>query len=169
MKTEQYGYTKAQLTWLMMLRLFIGWHFMYEGMVKIMNPKWTSLPYLLDSKGFASSFFIELTQDNDLMTLINFANEWTLLLIGLGLTLGCLSRLSSVGGMILLAMYTLSHPSFVGADYMMPFEGSYLWIDKNLVELAGLGVLWVFPTSKEIGFDRILAKVCPLLEKFKLI
>ena len=37
MKIEQ-GYTKAQMTWLMMLRLFIGWHFMYEGLVKIMNP-----------------------------------------------------------------------------------------------------------------------------------
>lgn len=33
MKIEQ-GYTKAQMTWLMMLRLFIGWHFMYEGLVK---------------------------------------------------------------------------------------------------------------------------------------
>ena len=59
MKIEQ-GYTKAQMTWLMMLRLFIGWHFMYEGLVKIMNPKWTSLPYLLDSKGPAASFFIKL-------------------------------------------------------------------------------------------------------------
>ena len=80
MKIEQ-GYTKAQMTWLMMLRLFIGWHFMYEGLVKIMNPKWTSLPYLLDSKGPAASFFIKLTQDDSLMTTINFLNEWALLLI----------------------------------------------------------------------------------------
>lgn len=50
-------YTKAQITWLVVLRLFIGWHFMYEGLVKIMNPKWTSMAYLLDSKGPASSFF----------------------------------------------------------------------------------------------------------------
>ena len=92
MKIEQ-GYTKAQMTWLMMLRLFIGWHFMYEGLVKIMNPKWTSLPYLLDSKGPAASFFIKLTQDDSLMTTINLLNEWALLLIGLGLTLGCLYRL----------------------------------------------------------------------------
>ena len=161
MKIEQ-GYTKAQMTWLMMLRLFIGWHFMYEGLVKIMNPKWTSLPYLLDSKGPAASFFIKLTQDDSLMTTINF-------LIGLGLTLGCLYRLSSVGGMILLAMYTLSHPSFVGASYMMPFEGSYLWIDKNLVEFAALGLMCVFPTSQIIGFDRVLGRVCPILHKLKFI
>ena len=168
MKIEQ-GYTKAQMTWLMMLRLFIGWHFMYEGLVKIMNPKWTSLPYLLDSKGTAASFFIKLTQDDSLMTTINFLNEWALLLIGLGLTLGCLYRLSSVGGMILLALYTLSHPSFVGASYMMPFEGSYLWIDKNLVEFAALGLMCVFPTSQIIGFDRVLGRVCPILHKLKFI
>ena len=47
----EHSYTKTQMTWLMLLRLFIGWHFMYEGLGKIMNPKWTSLPYL-----FALSF-----------------------------------------------------------------------------------------------------------------
>ena len=168
MKLEQ-NYTKAQLTWLMVLRLFIGWHFTYEGMLKIMNPKWTSLHYLLDSKGPASSFFIKLTQDDSLMVMINFVNEWALLLVGLGLTLGCLYRLSSVGGMILLAMYTLSHPSFVGASYMMPFEGSYLWIDKNMVEFAALGLMCVFPTSQIIGFDRALGRACPILLKLKFI
>ena len=168
MKIEQ-GYTKAQMTWLMMLRLFIGWHFMYEGLVKIMNPKWTSLPYLLDSKGPAASFFIKLTQDDSMMTTINFLNEWDLFLIGLGLTLGCLYRLSSVGGMILLAMYTLSHPSFVGASYMMPFEGSYLWIDKNLVEFAALGLMCVFPTSHRIVIEGVLGRVCPILHKLKII
>ena len=103
-----------------------------------------------------------MTQDDILMTTINFLNDCALLLIGLGLTLGCLYRLSSVGGMILLAMYTLSHPSFVGASYMMPFEGSYLWIDKNLVEFAALGLMCVFPTSQIIGFDRVLGRVCPI-------
>ena len=150
-----------------MLRLFIGWHFMYEGMVKILNPKWTSLPYLLDSKGPLSSFFIQMTQNDSLMVLVNYV--YALLLVGLGLTLGCLFRLSAVGGMILLAMYTLSHPSFVGASYMMPFEGSYLWIDKNLVELAGLGLLCTFPTSHIIGFDRVVGRKFPILRKLKLI
>ncbi|MDH6534145.1 DoxX family membrane protein [Parabacteroides sp. 52] len=168
MKTDPY-YTQAQLFWLMLLRLFIGWHFMYEGLVKLMNPHWTSLPYLLDSKGPAASFFIELTQHSALMNFINLANEWTLLLVGLGLTLGVFYRLSSVGGMILLLMYTLSHPSFIGADYMMPFEGSYLWIDKNMVEFAALGLLCVFRTSHIYGIDRILKKKCPVLQKFKLI
>jgi len=43
----------------------------------------------------------------------------------------------------------------------MPFEGSYFLIDKNLVELAGLGVLFVFPTARVIGIDRYLIKIFP--------
>lgn len=168
MKTD-FNYTRAQLFWLMLLRIFIGWHFMYEGMVKILNPHWTSLPYLLDSKGPMAPFFVKLTQNAGLMSFINVANEYALLLVGLGLTLGILYRLSSLGGMLLLFMYTLSHPSFIGAEYLMPFEGSYLWIDKNLVELAALGLLCVFPTSRVYGFDRMLGRAYPSLVKYKLI
>nr|WP_106831071.1 DoxX family membrane protein [Parabacteroides pacaensis] len=169
MKMNTKCYSKIQLTWLIILRLFIGWHFLYEGAVKIMNPTWTSLPYLLDSQGFASSFFVKLTQNAGMMDIINLANEWALLLIGLALIIGCFTRLACVGGMILLFMYYLSHPSFIGASYMMPFEGSYLWIDKNLIELAALGVLVVFPTSQIIGIDRLLVRIMSAsIRKLKL-
>ena len=163
-------YTKAQLTWLIVLRLFIGWHFAYEGLVKFLNPKWTSLPYLLDSQGFAADFFIGLTQNPALMDTVNLLNKWSLLLIGLALITGCFSRLASVGGMLLLLLYSFSHPSFIGASYLMPFEGSYLWIDKNLVELVALGVLCTFPTSHVIGIDRYLKKILPgFFRNYKLI
>lgn len=169
MKTTQ-NYSNAQITWLVILRVFIGWHFMYEGLVKILNPKWTSLPYLLDSKGPVASFFINLTQDDSVMTLVNFLNEWSLFCIGLCLIIGLFSKLASIGGMILLLAYSLSHPAFIDAAYMMPFEGSYLWIDKNLVEFAALGVLFTFSTSKIIGLDRLLVKILPAgLLKLKLI
>nr|WP_233566970.1 DoxX family membrane protein [Parabacteroides sp. AM58-2XD] len=108
------SYTSAQLTAMVVLRLFIGWHFAYEGLVKILNPKWTSLPYLLDSKGFMSDFFAGLASDPAMMNMVNALNEWALLLIGLGLITGAFSKLSSIGAMILLAFYYLSHPSFIG-------------------------------------------------------
>ena len=123
----------------------------------------------MDSHGFASSFFVKLTQNTALMDVINLLNEWSLLLIGLALIVGCFTRLACVGGMVLLLMYYLSHPSFIGASYMMPFEGSYLWIDKNLIELAALGVLLSFPTSQIIGIDRLLVRVLPeSIRKLKL-
>lgn len=169
MKTTQM-YSNMQITWLVILRVFIGWHFMYEGLVKILNPKWTSLPYLLDSKGPAASFFINLTQNDSVMTLVNFFNEWCLLCIGFCLIIGFFSKLASIGGMILLLAYSLSHPALIDVSYMMPFEGSYLWIDKNLVEFAALGVLCAFSTSRIIGIDRFLVKILPAgFLKLKLI
>lgn len=164
------GYTKTQTLTLVLLRVLIGWHFLFEGVVKIMNPKWTSLAYLLDSKGPFSSIFVSLTQNQATMDFLNLLNEWGLFLVGLGLLTGCLSKLSTIGGIVFLAVFYLSHPPFTGAGYMMPSEGSYLWIDKNLIELAALTVLLAFPTSKCIGIDRLLVRIMPKsILKLKLI
>jgi thiosulfate dehydrogenase [quinone] large subunit len=161
------NYSKSQLTLLVILRLFIGWHFFYEGMVKVLNPNWTAATYLMDSKGIFSRLFINMSSNAGLMKYIDFLNEWALVLIGLGLILGCFARLSSLGGMLLLLLYTFSHPALIGIQYMMSFEGSYFLIDKNLVELAALGVLFVFPTARSFGIDMLLYKVVPVsFQKF---
>jgi len=126
-----------------------------------MNPDWSAKAYLMDSQGIFSQMFINMSSNAGLMKYIDFLNEWVLVLIGLGLLIGIFARLSSIGGIILLFLYTLSHPAFIGADYMIPFEGSYFFIDKNLVELAALAVLFVFPTARIFGIDTILYKVLP--------
>ena len=161
------NYTKAQLTWLVILRLFIGWNILFEGMVKVLNPNWTAKSYLLDSQGTFSSMFINMAGNDGLMKYVDFLNEWGLVLVGLGLFIGCFTRLACIGGMILLLLYTMSHPSFIGVEYMMPFEGTYYLIDKNLIEFAGLGLLFVFPAARVIGIDRWLIRVLP--EGFKKI
>lgn len=153
--------TKGQISWLVVLRIFIGWHFLYEGMVKVLNPNWTATAYLMDSKGMFSSVFNNMAGNAGLMNYVDFFNEWALVLIGAGLLLGCFTRLSCIGGIFLLLLYTLSHPALIGAEYMMPFEGSYFLIDKNLIELTALGVLFVFPTARLIGIDRFLSGILP--------
>jgi thiosulfate dehydrogenase (quinone) large subunit len=153
--------TKGQLSWLVVLRIFIGWHFLYEGLIKVLNPNWTAMTYLIDSKGWFGQMFINMAGNPGLMKCVDFLNEWALVVIGLGLLLGCFSRLSCIGGILLLLLYTMSHPALIGIQYKMPFEGSYFMIDKNLIELAALGVLFVFPTARVIGFDRFLIKVLP--------
>lgn len=154
--------SKAQLSLLIVLRIFIGWHFLYEGMVKVLNPNWTAIDYLMDSQGMFRSVFNNIAGNAGLMNYVDFLNEWALVLIGLGLLLGCFTRLSCIGGMLLLLLYTLSHPALLVIEYMMSFEGSYFLIDKNLIELAALGVLFVFPTARVIGIDRFLVGVLPV-------
>ena len=151
-------YTNAQLSWLVILRMAIGWHFLYEGLVKLMNPNWSSVGFLLDSRGFLESFFHSLTSNPNTVNIIDQLNIWGLILIGLGLILGFLARPVCIFGIVLLATYFLSHPPFPGLRYAVPNEGSYLVVNKNLIELIALAVLFVFPSSRYIGIDRLIFK-----------
>jgi hypothetical protein len=38
----------------------------------------------------------------------------------------------------------------------MPAEGSYLVVNKILIELMAMGVLLAFPTNKLFGLDRLI-------------
>jgi thiosulfate dehydrogenase [quinone] large subunit len=134
----------------------IGWHFFYEGVVKVINPKWTSLAYLSDSQGWFSEPFRAIASNQNLLDTVNIINEWGLILVGFGLIAGCFTRFAIAGAIGMLTLYYLSHPPFVGSEYILPREGSYLWIDKNLVEIAALTVLYVFPTWHVFGLDRYI-------------
>jgi thiosulfate dehydrogenase (quinone) large subunit len=157
-KGNSISYSNPQVTLLVVLRILIGWHFLYEGAVKLMSPSWSSLGYLADSKGFMSGLFMSWASNPDLVKVLDFMNMWGLTLVGLGLILGCITRISIIGGIILLAFYYLSHPPMIGYKFALPSEGSYLWVNKNLIEIFALAVLYVFPSQQIIGIDRILCK-----------
>lgn len=150
------NYSKWQLIWLVALRVVIGWHFLYEGMVKIVNPNWSSVSYLLDSSGWFEEWFLSIAANPDLLRVADFLNIWGLIAIGAGLILGVFTRVATWSGILLLIFYYLSHPPFIGLSYAMPMEGSYLIVNKVLIELIALIVLLVFPTSKQIGLDRFI-------------
>ena len=157
--TKKYSYSKPQLVLLVILRVVIGWHFLYEGLAKLVNSDWSSVGFLLDSEGVFSQFFISLASNPKILSIADFLNVWGLIAIGLGLLLGFLTRISIPAGILLLSFYFLSHPPMVGLSYSVPSEGSYLWVNKNLIELFALAVLFYFPTSGIIGIDRFLFKI----------
>ena len=149
-------YSSIQLSMLVVLRVLIGWHFLYEGFVKLLNPNWSSVGYLLDSEGFLSGFFETIASNPNALAVADFLNMWGLIAIGLGLMLGCLTRIAIISGITLLTFYYLSHPPFIGLKYAMPTEGSYLIVNKILIELFALVVLYLFPSNRQIGLDRFL-------------
>lgn len=149
-------YSCIQLSSLVLLRVIAGWHFLYEGVAKLTNESWSSYSYLIDSKGFLSGLFIRCASDPGVVEAFNIINTWGLILVGLGLITGCLTKVSLAGGISLLALYFLSHPPMIGYNYALPGEGSNLWVNKNLVELCALIVLWLFPSQYIIGVDRLL-------------
>lgn len=149
-------YTRNQLTGLVLLRVLIGWHFFYEGVAKILNPYWSSAAFLFDSKWILSGVAKSILSNPGLLTWVDHLNMWGLALIGFALMVGLFGRWASVAGMGLILIYYLFAPPFVGLDYSKPAEGSYIIVNKNLIEACALFVLTLFPTSHVIGMDRLI-------------
>ena len=151
--TNQY-----QLYGLVTLRVLIGWHFLYEGISKVINPYWSSAAYLLDSKWIFSGIANAIVSNPTLLTISDYVNMWGLTLVGFSLMLGFFSKQGSIGGIILIMMYYLFAPPLLGLEYGKPNEGSYLIVNKNLIEACALWIVYVFPTSNVIGLDRLMQK-----------
>lgn len=151
-------YTKNQLTYLVILRLLIGWHFLYEGVVKLWNPEWSSKGFMMSSEWIFEDLFQTMAQNEGILSMVDFINVWGLTIIGLLLILGLFNKAVSIGGVALLAMYYLAHPPLVGIVSVLPTEGSYLIVNKNLIELFALLVICAFPTSHIIGIEHLIAK-----------
>jgi len=149
-------YSKLQSFAIIILRISIGWHFLYEGGVKILNPHWTAKSYLLDSGGFMKEFFGFIAGNQTILSISDTANAWGLALIGLSLIVGLFTRFSSLAAIFLLLLYYLSHPAFPGVEYLFPSDGSYFLINKTLVELFALLVIYAFPTSHIFGLQRLI-------------
>ncbi len=150
--------SNTQTFWLVALRVIIGWHFLYEGLVKVVNPNWSATGYLMDSEGIFKDIFISMASNPDTMLVVDFLNIWGLIAIGVGLILGTFTRIATWSGITLLAMYYFSHPPFLGYNYAIPMEGSYMVVNKILIELVAMVVLVLFPTGKIIGIDRLICR-----------
>ncbi len=148
------NYTKTQLTILVLVRIAIGWHFLYEGMVKLFIPSWTSASYLENSRWIFSGIFQGIAANPGLLNLADFLMIWGLILIGLGLMLGALTRIATWSGIFILTLFYVAYPPFVGLDYGVPAEGFYLIVNKNLIELLVLILLARFSTGDIFGLDR---------------
>ncbi|WP_352421794.1 DoxX family membrane protein [Proteiniphilum sp.] len=149
-------YSNRQISALTILRVLIGWHFLYEGLVKIYTPGWSAKSYLLNSVGPFSSFFKSIAQSNQILNIADTLNEWGLILIGLSLFVGLFSKFSSFFGILLLAFYYLSYPPFANLGIEAYVEGNYWIVNRNLIEIAALLVLVVFPSSHITGIDRFI-------------
>lgn len=152
-------YSRGQLISLVVLRILIGWHFLFEGLSKLANPYWSSAGYMLESKWLFTSVFQAILANHALLKIIDILNIWGLILIGIGLIAGLFTQISTIAGIALLTLYYLANPPLIGLASALPKEGSYLIVDKTLIELAALVVLAIFPTGKLVGLDLFIHKI----------
>ena len=149
------GHT-VRMTALVLLRVAIGWHFLYEGLAKLYAPNWTSAGYLEVSRWVFAPLFHWIAAHAAVLRVVDLLNMWGLTVIGACLMMGCLTRLAAAAAALLLLLYYVANPPLVGMGFGVPAEGHYLIVNKNLVELVALVVVLIFPTGRFLGLDRII-------------
>jgi len=117
--------SKKEKVIVLLLRLSLGWIFLYSGFIKVTSPSWSAEGLLKSAHTLQPLYQWFLTPS--ILPTINFINEWGQLLLGVSLILGIGVRLSSILGVILLSLYYLAQLNFPYVN-----KTSYL-IDEHVI------------------------------------
>jgi thiosulfate dehydrogenase (quinone) large subunit len=146
---------------LLVLRTLIGWHFLYEGYYKLMLPgwsrageplkAWTAAGYLRGANGPFAGLFHAMA-DSRLLSAVDWIVPIGLVLVGLSLMLGLLTQAGCWGALGFLSLFYISGIPTTGLP-QAGIEGTYLLVNKTLVEWAAVLVLLAFRTGELWGLD----------------
>jgi uncharacterized membrane protein YphA (DoxX/SURF4 family) len=138
-----------------LMRMAIGWHFLYEGLSKLMAGQWTSYSYLVNTSGTFSELYHFLASDPVLLKIVDVLNMYGLTVIGLALFTGMLVRYVSLAGVLLLGLYYFAYPP-VGFSLFRAGEGQLFIVDKNFIEAMALLYI-AFASEKGFGLDTLIS------------
>ena len=139
----------SQIVILTVIRVILGYHFLYEGLQKLLIGSWTSAGYLLGSEWIISNLFEEIALNPTLLSIVDFLNIWGQIVIGIFLIIGLFTRYSAWAGAILLFLYYIANP---------PFMNNQIFINVILMEFLLFTVIALFTKSEIIGFDSLIKK-----------
>ena len=155
------SYSSAQQIALIALRTLIGWHFLYEGYYKFRLPgwsadgtpmaAWSSAGYLKAATGPLGKL-LQWMANSGWVGWMYTGVKIGLVLVGLSLLLGLLTRLGCWGALLLLALFYLTAIPMAGTQ-VPGSEGAYLIVNKTLIEAAAVAVLLIFNTGAIAGLD----------------
>jgi thiosulfate dehydrogenase [quinone] large subunit len=151
---------------LVSLRTLIGWHFLYEAYYKLASPAWSpgggpltpwsAAGYLKGATGPLAGIFQRLINAG-YTTWIDRTVKVALLLIGLSLLLGLFTRVGAFGALLFLGLFYLLYVPTIGVPQPNA-EGTYLIVNKTLIEAAAVLVLILFDTGQIAGLDLLFKR-----------
>lgn len=148
--------TRSAMIAITVMRVVVGWHFLYEGIAKLSSPSWSAAGYMKVSRGPLSAFFHWIASRPQLLDKADVITSYGLTIIGVLLILGLFTRVAASCGIGLVLLFYICNPPFVGYFYSIPSEGSYLIVNKNLVEVCALAVVLLTRSGLFAGLDRIV-------------
>ena len=155
-------FSRLQQTMLVVLRTLVGWHFAYEGYTKLLYPAWgqngapvppwSSAAYLKAATGPLAAFFHWMGSapwvgSLDLLVAV------ALTAAGVSLMLGYFTQTGCAVTLVLLTMFYFAAIPTGGLDARA--EGTYLLVNKTLIEACAVAVLFACRTGSIAGLDRL--------------
>jgi thiosulfate dehydrogenase [quinone] large subunit len=108
--------------WLVFLRLLVGWWFLHAGLNKFATPGAFSAGWFLEIQGSLVSPILNAFAGGWTEAALNVAIPVGEVLIGLGLILGCLTRLAASFGAVLMVFFYFGNAAwrrgFVNGDLL---------------------------------------------------
>jgi thiosulfate dehydrogenase [quinone] large subunit len=157
--------SSAQQAALIILRTLIGWHFLYEGYYKLALPAWsaegaplrpwTSADFLKAASGPLARLF-QYFIDAGWTAWIDNTVKIGLLLVGLSLVLGLFTKAGCRAALFFLTLFYLLSIPLAGIP-QPGSEGTYLIVNKTLIEAIAVFVLLKFDTGAIAGIDLLIA------------
>lgn len=148
---------------LTVLRIAIGWHFLYEGLAKLFTPEWSAYSYLVNSTGPFSGLYQWMVSSEGILQVVDFLNVFGLILIGIALFIGVFHRYAAIAGVVLLTLYYFAYPPF-GASLNHNTDGQLYIVNKIFIEALAL-LLIVFNREKGFGIDNLFARIVDVRKK----
>ena len=155
---------------LVALRTLIGWHFLYEAYYKIAAPAWspvggpltpwTSAGYLKGASGPLAKLFQWMIH-HGWTNWLDRSVKIALLLIGLSFLLGLFTRYGAIAALFFLSLFYLLYVPTIGVPQPNA-EGTYLIVNKTLIEAFAVLVLLVFDTGRIAGLDLLFRRRRPV-------
>ena len=139
------------------LRVAVGWHFLYEGVSKLLADDWSAVGYLRNATGPAAGFYHWLASSEAMMKVIDPLNMYGLVAIGLALFLGVMIRPAAICGALLLSSYYFAYPPFGSSVTSQQHGGLYI-VNAAFIEAAVL-IAIVFLKDRGYGIGPLFSKL----------
>ncbi|MDY6819592.1 MAG: DoxX family protein [Halobacteriales archaeon] len=125
--------------WIVFLRLLVGWWFLHEGLNKYATPGTFTAGWFLEKTDTIVSPILNIFAGGLAETAINLMIPIAEVLIGVGIILGCLTRLASFFGTVMMGLFYFGNEAwrrgFVNGDLM----GLVLFVT---IIIFGAGRVW---------------------------
>ncbi len=153
--TRRTPHSALQKSALLVLRMTIAWHVLYEGLTKWQAGDWSAAMYLRGADGPGAGFFHWIAATPAALTACNLVTIYGLIALGALLMLGIGTRVASLAAGLLIGTFYVAGFSTVAWSA----EGPYLFVNKTLIETIALFALAMFPSSAHIGLGHALAAI----------